>query len=389
MKKTKVVAMIPARLGSKRIKNKNLRILHDKPLVEWVIQACKKANCFDEIYLNSDAPRDSAMAKIAERNGIEYYYRADVYATDTATNDDFVYDFLLTVDCDAIVQILPTSPFLKSDTIKDFTYSMIHYKRSYISVKYEQISCNFQGKPLNYNPKEKLKPSQHVEPVEVFACGLMGWWKDDFFELWDKGESPYYSHDRCEYFNLKRIESVDIDNEEDWELAEHVAYSINSGYDDGLNKYKPDPIYEGEHEYEVHVPDILDKDGIEDSFENVVNYPVIHGFLDKIKEQARLNSKSFCWRFINTKSNSATVIAQNKGEGNRKHYHPLWDEWWFILQGEYEYEYWVGDVRNVERLKEGDIAFMPRGRRHKITVVSEKKAIRVAVSRGDVTHVYS
>ena len=50
----KVIAMIPARLGSKRVKNKNLRLLGGKPLIAHVIETVKETNIFDEIYINSD-----------------------------------------------------------------------------------------------------------------------------------------------------------------------------------------------------------------------------------------------------------------------------------------------------------------------------------------------
>ena len=46
--------MIPARLGSKRVSNKNLRILSGKPLVSYIIQAVKGSNKFDDIYINSE-----------------------------------------------------------------------------------------------------------------------------------------------------------------------------------------------------------------------------------------------------------------------------------------------------------------------------------------------
>ena len=49
---TKIVAMIPARLGSKRIKSKNLRLLAGKPLVCHVVDKCKEADIFDDIYIN-------------------------------------------------------------------------------------------------------------------------------------------------------------------------------------------------------------------------------------------------------------------------------------------------------------------------------------------------
>ena len=52
---TRIVAMIPARLGSKRIKNKNLRLLKGKPLVCHVLDKAKEACEFDDIYVNSES----------------------------------------------------------------------------------------------------------------------------------------------------------------------------------------------------------------------------------------------------------------------------------------------------------------------------------------------
>jgi quercetin dioxygenase-like cupin family protein len=87
---------------------------------------------------------------------------------------------------------------------------------------------------------------------------------------------------------------------------------------------------------------------------------------------------------VNSDSNSATLICQLPGEGNRRHYHPDWDEWWFIVEG--EWEWWVEG--NVKRVKKGDVVFIARNRQHQITAVGDKVAIRLAVSRYDVAHVY-
>tara|TARA_B110000438_G_C15236179_1_gene403593 strand:+ start:43 stop:303 length:261 start_codon:yes stop_codon:yes gene_type:complete len=50
----KIVGMIPARLGSTRVINKNLRLLDKKPLVNHIIDAASKSTLLDEIYLNSE-----------------------------------------------------------------------------------------------------------------------------------------------------------------------------------------------------------------------------------------------------------------------------------------------------------------------------------------------
>jgi len=87
---------------------------------------------------------------------------------------------------------------------------------------------------------------------------------------------------------------------------------------------------------------------------------------------------------IDTENNSATIISQLPGEGNRLHYHPNWNEWWYIIDGEWEWEI-EGEKKIV---KKGDIVFMRKGRKHKITAVGNKPAIRIAVSRADVEHIF-
>jgi hypothetical protein len=96
------------------------------------------------------------------------------------------------------------------------------------------------------------------------------------------------------------------------------------------------------------------------------------------------SSTSWCRRIINTESNSATLISQLPGEGNRLHYHPDWNEWWYILRGQ-----WKWDIDGKEFIiKKGEMVFIPKNVWHKITAIGNEPAVRLAVSRGDVAHVY-
>ena len=89
-------------------------------------------------------------------------------------------------------------------------------------------------------------------------------------------------------------------------------------------------------------------------------------------------------RVVNTESNSCCLIAQMPGEGNRLHYHPNWNEWWYIVDGEWEFE--IEEEKYI--VKKDDIVFIPKNKWHKIKCVGDKMAIRLAVSRSDVAHVY-
>ena len=64
----KVVAIIPARGGSKRIKNKNIKIFFGKPMIAWTIIAALKSKIFNRVVVSTD---DIKIAKIAKKYGAE------------------------------------------------------------------------------------------------------------------------------------------------------------------------------------------------------------------------------------------------------------------------------------------------------------------------------
>ena len=64
----KIIAVIPARGGSKRIKNKNIKLFFGKPMIAWTIIAAKKAKVFKRILVSTD---NIKIAKIAKKYGAE------------------------------------------------------------------------------------------------------------------------------------------------------------------------------------------------------------------------------------------------------------------------------------------------------------------------------
>ena len=68
----KIIAMIPARIGSTRLKFKNLALVNKKPLIYYSINASIESNIFDKIIINSD---DNVFKKIANRYKVGFYNR--------------------------------------------------------------------------------------------------------------------------------------------------------------------------------------------------------------------------------------------------------------------------------------------------------------------------
>lgn len=374
----KIVAMIPARMGSKRVKNKNLRLINGKPLIDYVLDTIETVDLFDEVYLNSE---NEIFRQIADKHGFSFYQRPKYLSSDTATNDEFAADFLANIECDLLIQILPTSPFLGANEIRAFIEAMIDESLdTLVSVEHKQIACLYESKALNYDPLCKNPPSQTMEPVMVYATALMGWKKEVFLENYDKYGVGYHGGaGRTSYFELRGLSTIDIDREDDFKLAESIILAQEYVTESEPAYY--DPKFADHSHSEVDVPSILAKDGVvhNDLFD--ANNEIVD--LDSILEEMPKNV-SWSKRLVDTESNSMTVISQMPGEGNRLHHHPDWNEWWYILEGEWE---WIIDGM-TKRIKKGDVVFVRKNRRHKITAAGESRAIRMAVSRADVAHVY-
>ena len=78
-KKIRIIAMIPSRMGSKRVKKKNIRLIDGKPLIQYIIDKVSKSNKFDEIYINSE---DKIFNKIAKKNNIFFFQRSKKLSSD-------------------------------------------------------------------------------------------------------------------------------------------------------------------------------------------------------------------------------------------------------------------------------------------------------------------
>ena len=370
------LAMIPARIGSKRVKKKNLRMLAGKPLIAYAIELACSSGLFDEVYVNSDA---DIIGEAARQYGARFYKRPEHLASDTATNDQFALDFMNAVPCDVLVQINPTSPLM---CINDLERARNMFEEGYdavLAVMEARVEGVFRNEPINWNPRAPMPPSQLLEPVYIFCNGILAWRTSMYRKNMEKYGCAVYGGDgRNGYVVLKGASTVDIDNEQDFLTAEVILESTK--------RKAIDPEYWDEvaglriHD-ETDVAQILTKDGVEQNDLFDVNHEIIH--LPNVV-QSLPQDRSASKRIINSPSNCVTLISQMPGEGNRRHHHRDWDEWWLIVEGQWEYE--IDGERRV--VKQGDLVFIARDRIHKVTAIGDSRAIRMAVSRDGVAHIY-
>lgn len=117
----KILAIIPARGGSKRIPKKNVKKLAGKPLIHYSIDAAKKSRLIDRIVVSTD---NKLIAKIAINSGVEVIKRPPELATDKSPTEPtlaHVVDELekLGYKPDLVVLLQPTSPFRKVEHIEE------------------------------------------------------------------------------------------------------------------------------------------------------------------------------------------------------------------------------------------------------------------------------
>ena len=106
----KTVALIPIKLGSKRIPGKNIKPFYDgTPLMHFIQKACLKAGNIDEVfvYCSDDAVIPYVLP------GVTYLKRPAYLNGDCINANDFIREFLKTVDADIYVNAHTTSPFAK------------------------------------------------------------------------------------------------------------------------------------------------------------------------------------------------------------------------------------------------------------------------------------
>ncbi|CAD5250195.1 conserved hypothetical protein [Alteromonas sp. 38] len=215
----KVVAHIPARAGSKRVKAKNLRYIDGKPLLAYSVECAIAAEVCDEVYVNSDS---EDMLALAESLGAKGYRRNGQLASDTASGDDFTYDFIKTMEPDTLVMISPVCPLI---TVVEVKAALEKFQNSdcdtVITCESTQMQTFCDGKEVNIDLSGQLAPTQENPSVQILNWAVTVWDAKKFVENYEILGSAYIGKKR-ELLTIDPIKAVKISKESDFELAESL-----------------------------------------------------------------------------------------------------------------------------------------------------------------------
>ena len=211
-----IIAMIPARMGSQRLKKKNLRKLNGIPLITHAIRKCIAANIFDEIWVNSEHP---TFGKIAQKEGVNFHKRSKKLANNMATSENYIYDFLKNHSCDYLFQVHSIAPLLTTKQVTDFvSHQLTSEYDVLLSAVIEQIECAIEGSPVNFSFDEKTN-SQELTPVQRITWSITGWKSKTFIDAYEAGRCATYSG-KVEIYPIDRMAAHIIKCEEDLRIAE-------------------------------------------------------------------------------------------------------------------------------------------------------------------------
>ena len=227
----KFIAIIPARGGSKGIPRKNIKLFNNKPLISWTIKAAIESNVFESIFVSTD---DLEISAISKAFGAEVpFLRPKYLAKDNASTLSVIQHFLKKMYKKnseeypfAVVILQPTSPLRTSSHIKsavdlfkshkdaDSLVSCTHVPHNFTPGslmqlnKYGFLDNTKNSKKLIYRRQDKEKYiARNGAAIYITKTILL-----NKFILGGK-ILPYF---------MDFIDSVDLDEEKDWELADLI-----------------------------------------------------------------------------------------------------------------------------------------------------------------------
>lgn len=220
----KNIAIIPARSGSKGLKDKNIRNLNGRPLLAWTIDAAVRSGEFDEIMVSTDS---EAYAEIARQCGADVpFLRSPAMATDTASSWDTVAEVLenckergSTFDTFCLLQ--PTSPLRNAEDIRN-AYALFRDKADFAVVSV----CEAEHSPLwcGHLPESgEFTGFIREKDVKQRQAGGKFYRLNGAIYIVDTqrfAADRFLYHEGSYAYIMPQERSVDIDTETDFKLAE-------------------------------------------------------------------------------------------------------------------------------------------------------------------------
>lgn len=210
---SKTIAFVPLKLNNERLPGKNTKSLSDgTPLVSLILETLKKVNNIDDIYVYCS--NESVVAYLP--HGVKYLKRSAHLDQSTTKINEVLSAFAKDVPADVYVLAHATAPFLKKESIKAGVDKVCSGQYdSALTVHKMQEFVWKDGQPMNYD-LAAVPRTQDLDPLFIETTGLYIYTHDLITQRNTRiGDRPYL-------IEVSSIESLDINNPIDFEIADAV-----------------------------------------------------------------------------------------------------------------------------------------------------------------------
>lgn len=206
----KTVAFLPMKLNSERLAGKNIRVLGSKPLYKHILDRLIDVHDIDQIYIFCSTNSFSNLP-----SSVKFLRRSEHLDEDSASIIDVAQSFAKHVKADVYLMAHATSPFLSSGSIREVLNSVINggHDSAFTAERLSKFLWTTQG-PLNHKTSQ-VPRTQDLDPLYAETSGAYAFTYDVINGRRRTGDSP-------RILEVSKLEAHDIDDEEDWEMAEAI-----------------------------------------------------------------------------------------------------------------------------------------------------------------------
>lgn len=222
----KIVALLPMKKNSERVKGKNFRDLAGKPLFRWILDTLLDVEQIDQVVINTDAREILAEAGLRESDRVLIRDRKPALCGDFVSMNRVLEDDVQNVPADIYLMTHTTNPLVSADTVRDAIalYKKVVAEKTGDSVfTVNKVQTRFYREdlsPVNHDPDNLIR-TQDLEPWFEENSNLYVFSAESFAASKSRiGKKP-------KMLEMRRIESVDIDDADSWRIAEALAAGSN------------------------------------------------------------------------------------------------------------------------------------------------------------------
>ena len=229
----RIIAIIPARSGSKGLKDKNIKELNGKPMMAYTIEAANSCGIFDCVHVSTDSEK---YADIARKYGADVpFLRSQEMSSDTADSWDAVLEVLnrykgLEKEFDMVTLLQPTSPIITGEDIKNaFNIFIAKDANAVISVCESDHPIEWYRPLLNDNDMSAFATSEEKSGRRQDA--------DTYYRMngsiymlnttYLKENPRNIIRNKVYAYIMDKYSSIDIDTQFDFDIAEAVIKKMN------------------------------------------------------------------------------------------------------------------------------------------------------------------